>query len=154
MGYEYHPKFPRAKLHEVVTHYIASMRQLRREPNCSVAFRERGTVRDAGIRGWLLRDPRPESGMNRYLLLEDGDVWRESEAPGAAPGSSERGEFRWLEGPDDDLVTLLAQSLGNVHMAGDGFLEEKEAVALYPHVVDDRRREQQPHQGPERRRTD
>jgi hypothetical protein len=154
MGYEYHPKFPRAKLHEVVTHYIASLRQLRREPNCRVAFRERETVRETSVRGWLLRDPRPESGMNRYLLLEDGDVWRESEASGAAPGASDRGEFEWLEGPDDDIVTLLAQSLGNARMAGNGFLEDEEDVELHPHVVDDRRRGQQPHQGPERRKTD
>ena len=150
MGYEYQPKFPKAKLHEVATHYIGSMRKLGRDPKCSVAFvRRDGSVSPASVHGWLLKDTRPQSGKNRYLLLEDGDVWREVEAPTASGAAG--GQREWLLGPDDDLVSLLAQSLANAQIGGGGFLEDEERVELRPYVVADRRREQHPYDGAERR---
>jgi hypothetical protein len=164
MSYSYQPKYPKTKLHEIVTKYIATMRTMRFEPNCSVAFgvasREdqagspgpgeagaAGPESRADVRGWLLKDPRAGTSSKRYLLLEDGDVWREVDA-GA------EGRPTWLEGPDDDVVTLLAQSQAKARMGGDPYLETEEHVQLQPHVVTDRRQEQHPYQGPERRRRD
>lgn len=156
MSYSYQPKYPRTKLHEIVTKYLATMRTMRFEPNCSVAFGAAGPEDRAGgagpesradVRGWLLKDPRAGASSKRYLLLEDGDVWREVDA-GA------EGRPTWLEGPDDDVVTLLAQSLAKARMGGDPYLETEEHVQLQAHVVTDRRQEQHPYQGPERRRRD
>ena len=150
MGDEYHPKFPKAKLHEVVTNYITAMRRLGRNAKCTVTFvRRDGSASPASVHGWLLKDTRPESGGNRYLLLEDGDVWRDVESPTASGAAA--GQREWLLGPDDDLVSLLARSLANAQTGGSGFLEEEEHVELRPYVVADRRREQHPYDGPERR---
>ena len=147
MGDEHHPKFPKAKLHAAVTNYVDSLRALGRDPTCSVAFvRRDGSVSPASVRGWLLKDTRPGSGMNRYLLLEDGDVWRDVLSPIAPEAQRE-----WLLGPDDDLVSLLARSLGDAQIGGSGFLENEERVELRPYVVADRRGEQHPYDGPERR---
>jgi len=147
---EFHPRYPKATLHEVVTQYIDSLRALGRKPECSVAFvRRDGSVSPASVRGWLLKDTRPGSGTNRYLLLEDGDVWRDVKSP--TESGAEGGQREWLLGPDDDLVTLLAESLANAQIGESGFLEEEERVELRPYVVADRRREQQPYDGPERR---
>ena len=150
MGDEYHPKFPKAKLHEVVTHYITAMRRLGRNAKCTVAFvRRDGSASPASVRGWLLKDTRPESGKNRYLLLEDGDVWRDVESP--TPSGAAGGQREWLLGPDDDVVSLLAHSLADAQAGGSGFLEDEERVELRPYVVADRRREQHSYDGPERR---
>lgn len=150
MGDEYHPKYPKAQLHEVVTHYIASMHTLGRNPKCSVGFvRRDGSVSPATVRGWLLKDTRPHGGMNRYLLLEDGDVWRDVVSP-TEPGAA-GGQREWLLGPDDDLASLLAHSLADAETGGSGSLEDEERVELRPYVVADRRREQQPYDGSERR---
>ena len=145
MSYSYQPKFPKTKLHEIVTKYIASMQTLGKTANCSVAFDASGPAGPGAVRGWLLRDPQEQSGLHRYLLLEDGDVWREVESGGG-------GERLWRAGPDDDLVTLLARSLAKARMGVDAFLETEEHVQLQPHVVSDRRRDQAPHPGPERRK--
>ena len=151
MSYEYQPKFPKAKLHEIVSKYIAVMLSLGKGPNCSIAFAgSDGQVSATDTRGWLLKDSRPGSSGNRFVLLADGDVWYEtSAAPNAAAAD---GDKIWLEGPHDDLVTLLARSQANVRMGGDGFFELEEHVQLGgPYVVGDRRAEQQPYPGPERR---
>jgi hypothetical protein len=146
----YKPKFPKAKLHEVVTRYIANMRQLEREPNCDVLFKDTGPLPAEGrdTRGWLLRDPQHGSGGLRCVLLNDGDVWREVEG---AEGTPTAGQRTWLNAPDDDTVMLLNRSLANARMGGDGFLEPSEQVSL--HVVDDRRGSgaDEPYGGPERR---
>lgn len=146
MSSSYQPKFPKTKLHEIVTKYIASMHTLGKTANCSVAFDANGATGPGAVRGWLLRDPREQSGRHRYLLLEDGDVWREVESGGD-------GERLWLAGPDDDLVTLLARSLAKARMGVDAFLETEEHVQLEAHVVADRRSDQAPHQGPDRRKS-
>ena len=151
MSYSYQPKFPKAKLREIVTKYQSVLQTLGMAPNCSVAFVDAdGSVSPAGVHGWLLKDPRPEADGQRYVLLTDGDVWREVEPPegdGRDPGA----QRIWLNGPDDDLVTLLARSQANVRSGGGGFMEDEERVELDPYCVTDRRREQQPHTGPERR---
>jgi hypothetical protein len=149
----YQPKFPRGKLHQIVTKYIADMRQLGREPNCAVAF---GDPDRADVRGWLLKDPRPSSARNRYVLVGDGDVWREVETPVSVPADASGAPLppsrrTWLNGLDDDFVTLLHHSLATARTGGDGCLEREESIEL-PHVVDDRREHQEPHVGPERRR--
>jgi hypothetical protein len=148
VAYEYQPKFPRQKLREVVMKYLEAMRSIRYEPNCGVAFSAGGrAVADPRVRGWLLKDTRPGSAGSRYVLLEDGDVWREVEQPQAA-GPEER---IWLEGPDDDLVTLLARSQANARLGLDAFFAREEDVELPIKVVADRRAEQKPFGGPERR---
>jgi hypothetical protein len=151
LAYEYQPKFPRQKLREVVMKYLEAMRSIRYEPNCGVAFSADGqAVADPRVRGWLLKDTRPGGAGSRYVLLEDGDVWREVEQPQAAPGAGP-GERVWLEGPDDDLVTLLARSQANARLGLDAYLEREEEVELLIKVVADRRAEQKPFDGPERR---
>src|SRR5690606_29904290 len=58
MSYEYQPKYPRAKLREIVTKYMTAMRTMGRRPNCSVAFAtEEGAETAARVDAWLLRDP-------------------------------------------------------------------------------------------------
>ncbi len=151
MSYSYQPKFPRAKLREIVTKYEAVMQTMGKAPNCSVAFVDGdGSPSPARVRGWLLKDPRPEADGHRYVLLTDGDVWREVGPPAGADGDPNH-ERVWLNGPDDDLVTLLARSQASARTGGDGFLEAEEHVELDPHPVADRRQEQHPHEGPERR---
>ena len=131
----YQPKFPKGKLHEVVTKYIDNMEKLGREPNCEIGFDDGRAASGAAVRGWLLRDPQAGAGAPRYVLLNDGDVWREVEAPATVPG--EGGVRTWLNAPDDDIVLLLNRSLANARMGGPGFLEAEEQVQL--HVVGDRR---------------
>ena len=151
VSYTYQPKFPKAKLREVVTKYEAVMQTLGKAPNCSVAFvGADGSVSPAHMRGWLLKDPGPQAGGQRYLLLTDGDAWREVEPPAGADQDPDE-QHIWLNGADDDLVTLLALSQANVRTGGTGFLEGEELVELDPRVVADRRQEQHPYGGPERR---
>jgi hypothetical protein len=159
MAYEYRPKDPRAKLREVVTRYLSNMRVAGRRPNRGVAF-DPGVAGPgtAPASGWLLDDRRPApDGGDRYLLLEDGDVWHSVDAPSGRvggldqPGASpalDAAVARWLEEPNDDLVTLLARSLSDARMGGSGWLADGEASV---EVVDDRRTGGT-HQGPERRR--
>jgi len=151
VSYTYQPKFPKAKLREIVTKYEAVMKTLGKAPNCSVAFvGADGSVSPARVRGWLLKDPSPQADGQRCALLSDGDVWREVEPPSGA--GQDRDDRRiWLNGPDDDLVTLLARSQANVRIGGNGFLEAEEHVELDPHLVTDRRQEEHSHEGPERR---
>jgi hypothetical protein len=147
----YRPKYPRAKLREIVTKHMTVLQTLGLTPNCDVAFvGADGAVSPAHIRAWLLKDPQAPAGSRRYVLLSDGDVWREVEAPADAAGVPS-GERVWLNGPDDDLVLLLSRSQSNARLGGQGFLEDEESVLLDAHVVADRREEQRPHEGPERR---
>jgi hypothetical protein len=144
----YQPKDPKAKLHEVATTYIAAMLKVGFAPNCSVAFsNESGAVSPDTVRGWLLKDPEPEAQGARYVVLDDGDVWREVEAPAPEGGGESR--RTWLNGLDDDAVMLLHHSLRSARMSGDGYLEQEEHVQL--RVLDDRRHQQASHPGPERR---
>ena len=148
MSYSYQPKFPQAKLREIVTKYEAVMQTLGMAPNCSIAFVGADwSVSPAHVRGWLLKDPSPQADGQRCVLLPDGDVWREVEPPVSA-GQDPNDQCIWLNGPDDDLVTLLARSQANVRTGGNGFVEAEEHVELDPHLVTDRRREQHPRQGP------
>jgi len=151
VSYSYQPKFPRAKLREIVTKYQGVMATLGKAPNCSVAFVDAdGSPSPARVRGWLLKDPRPEADGHRYVLLTDGDVWCEVE-PSTGDGEGPGAQRIWLNGPDDDLVTLLARSQANVRTGGGGFLEDEEHVELDAYLVTDRRQEHHPHAGPERR---
>ncbi len=159
MAYEYRPKDPRGKLREVVTKYLSNMRVAGRQPNRGVAFD--AAAADAGAAhtsGWLLDDHRPQDGENRYLLLEDGDVWHAvAPPPGRTGGLDQPGPSpaldaavdRWLAEPSDDLVTLLARSLSDARMGGSGWLADGEASV---EVVTDRRAGRSGHHGPERRR--
>jgi hypothetical protein len=160
MAYEYHPKDPRAKLREVVTKYLANMRVAGQRPNRGVAFDDTGlAVGTRHMSGWLVDDPRPVAGRGaRYLMLEDGDVWRavgnpSGELGGAdQPGSSsalDAAVARWLAEPSDDLVTLLARSLADARMGGSGWLADGDGSV---EVVADRRAGGSDHAGPERRR--
>ena len=75
-------------------------------------------------------------------------MWREVASPIGGGGTPV-----WLNGPDDDLVTLLARSQANVRVGGDGFFASEEHVELGggAHAVADRRAEQLPYPGPDRR---
>lgn len=141
----YRPRDPRGKLREVATNWTLSMRIAGRAPNCGVVFGgDDLPYAGAQARGWLVGDRRPETRGDRYLVLDDGDVWRAraSEAP-------EEKRASWLSEPDDDLITLLARSLGDARLGGAGWLELPDAAEH----VEDRRHERQAHPGPERRST-
>ena len=149
MDTAYRPKDPKAKLQEIVTRHLGVLRTMHLTPNCDVSFvRADGSAADPALRGWLLRDPQA-AVPRRYLLLDDGDVWREAEQPAAADGAE--GERVWLNGPEDDFVMLLSRSQGSARMGRNGLLEEESSVLLDPHLVSDRRKESQHHTGPERR---
>lgn len=148
MDNTYRPKDPKGKLREIVTKHIGVLRTLRLTPNCDVAFvGADGSMGQTTVRAWLLKDPQSPAGR-RYLLLDDGDVWREVEQPAPAGDGDER---VWLNGPDDDLVILLSRSQSNARLGGGGFLEDEASVLLDPRAVADRRGAQHPHDGPERR---
>ena len=142
MTYEYHPKYPRQKLREIVQKYLQQLAMLRRDTNCDVSFAQDGEGSEAPTaRGWLLEAP--GGGVaERYLLMRDGDVWRE------APPPLNQEPPTWLGEPDDDICTLLAKSLANARLGGTGFLADEDHGAV---VVADRRSGQMTFQGPERR---
>jgi hypothetical protein len=143
--YEYHPKYPRQKLREVVQKYLQQLAILRRETNCDVSFVQDGRPGTPTARGWLLEGAGPDGAPQRYLLMRDGDVWREAAPPaGKEPPT-------WLGEPDDDIVSLLAKSLGNARLGGTGFLAAEEQNSI---VAADRRTGQMTYQGHERRQAD
>ena len=149
MAYEYQPKFPRRKLHEIVTRYVSRMQVMGRAPNCGVVFDD---GRSSGDRpdtlGWLLDAEQVIGSPDRFLLLHDGDVWHE-----AAVAASDSASAGWLPGPTDDLAVVLAKSLCSAQFGGTGYLTQQEPAGD-PRVVPDRREAFRPHQGPERRRPD
>lgn len=139
----YRPRDPRGKLREVAANWTLSMRIAGRSPNCGVVFG--GTEPPpAGphARAWLVGDRRPETRGDRYVIMDDGDVWRARSTP-----SSEGASASWMSEPDDDLVTLLARSLGDARLGGAGWLE----LAGRAEQVADRRQERRTPPGPERR---
>jgi hypothetical protein len=144
----YQPKYPRAKLREIVARHLGVLLLAGLKPNCRVTFGE-PEPGSPEVHGWLIADPRRRPAEVRYLLLEDGDVWREIEAPQAAGEQEAR---VWLSGPDDDLVTLLVLARNDAQRGGTGLLVADERVELTPRVVDDRREGRHPYAGPERRR--
>ncbi len=148
MSNGYQPKFPKEKLHEIVTKFIINMTNLGHEPNCTVGFCRDGVIENKDeVRGWMLDNRGPEGTPLRHLLLADGDAWREVEAPAGS------GKREWLQGPDDDLVMLLARSLASARMMGDGCLADEEHVELHPYKVDDRRGKARPGTGEDHRRS-
>lgn len=150
MAYSYQPKDPRGKLREVVTRYVSSMRVAGHAPNRGVLFGEDVTADAAPpTQGWLVDDRRPGATGDRYLLLEDGDVWLDGERRGSSP-ALDAAVSAWLAAPNDDLVSLLARSLSDARLGGRGWLEDGDGVAR----VEDRRQGRDAHQGPERRRND
>lgn len=141
----YRPRDPRGKLREVATNWTLSMRIAGRAPNCGVVFgADDSPYASPQARGWLVGDRRPETRGDRYVVLDDGDVWRARAAEDA-----EEKRASWLTEPDDDLITLLARSLGDARLGGAGWLELPTAAER----VEDRRHERQTHLGPERRST-
>ncbi len=144
----YQPKYPRAKLRGIVTKHLAAFRLAGLAPNCSVVFGQ-APPQGGPVRGWLLEDTRQRVATVRYLLLDDGDVWREVDAPHDAGETVER---IWLSGPDDDLVTLLVKASNDARRESTACLVPEERVDLATRVVADRREGHQPLSGPERRR--
>ncbi len=146
MAYEYQPRDPRGKLREVTTKWTASMRVAGRAPNRAIAFGDDGSPgRPSQVQGWLVDDRRPGAAGRRYLIMDDGDVWRASR-DGASPALDEAAAA-WLAAPDDDLITILARALGDARLGGSGWLELADGIER----VDDRRQERRPHEGRDRR---
>jgi hypothetical protein len=85
-------------------------------------------------------DRRPATQGDRYLIMDDGDVWRARATAQEQPAS-------WMTEPDDDLISLLVKSLGDARLGGAGWLE----LVGRPECVEDRRRDEGGHPGPERR---
>jgi hypothetical protein len=152
MAYMYKLKDPRGKLRQIVLEYEKKMRVIGLGPNREVTFCDCVPGQPCDTIGWLLDDPRVENVHQRYVLLQDGDVWHESlgrPGNGAAPTSSDR---QWLGEPTDDLATLLPKSLFDAQRGGSGFLSDEGGRTDAPLVVGDRRDRQQPFQGADRRR--
>jgi hypothetical protein len=146
VAYQYQPRDPRGKLREVTGKWTASMRVAGRAPNRAVVFGEDGSPgRAPQAQGWLVDDRRPGATGDRYLIMDDGDVWRASRA-GASP-ALDAAVSAWLAEPDDDLVTILARALSDARLGGSGWLEVADGVER----VDDRRQGREPHEGPDRR---
>jgi hypothetical protein len=146
VAYSYQPRDPRGKLREVTTRWTASMRVAGRAPNRGVVFGDEPTSRsEPQAQGWLVDDRRPGAAGGRYLVMDDGDVWR-APAPGASP-ALDAAVTAWLAEPNDDIVTILARALSDARLGGSGWLEPADGVES----VDDRRAEGRPHDGPDRR---
>jgi hypothetical protein len=146
VAYDYQPRDPRGKLREVTTRWTASMRVAGRAPNRTIVFGEDGSPGSTPqAQGWLVDDRRPGATGDRYLIMDDGDVWRASK-DGASP-ALDAAVAAWLAAPDDDLVTILARALGDARLGGSGWLEVADGVQR----VDDRRQERKAHEGPDRR---
>jgi hypothetical protein len=141
VAYDYKPRDPRGKLREVTTRWTASMRVAGRAPNRAVEF----GADSPQAQGWLVDDRRPGAHGDRYLVMEDGDVWRAAGA-GASP-ALDAAVAAWLAEPNDDLISILARSLSDARLGGSGWLETADGVER----VDDRRQDRKPHEGPERR---
>jgi hypothetical protein len=147
VAYNYQPKDPRGKLREVTTRWTASMRVAGRSPNRGVVFGQDSPPGGAPqAQGWMVDDRRPGAAGDRYLIMEDGDVWRARAGEAGSPALS-AAVAAWLEEPNDDLVMLLARSLGDARLGGSGWLEADADVER----VADRRLERRGHEGPERR---
>lgn len=147
MDVGYQPKYPRTKLKEIVRKHLAALRLVGLQPNCAVVFDD-ASAQGPELHGWLIEDPRQRPATVRYLLLEDGDVWREVEAP---PEDGGAGERLWLSGPDDDLVTLLILAHNDAQRGGTACLVPAERVDLAQRTVADRRAASETFIGPERR---
>jgi hypothetical protein len=146
----YQLKDPRGKLRKIVLEYLKKMRIMGKGPNRSVKFLDETLGEGPDVVAWLLEDPRVENVRHRYVLLEDGDVWHEAlGAPGETATATDKD---WLGQPTDDLATLLPKSLLDAQMGGSGFLLDEESQADGPLLVGDRREQQQPFQGLDRRR--
>jgi hypothetical protein len=144
--YNYRPRDPRGKLREVTTKWTASMRVAGRAPNRAVVFgRDTPPGQAPHAQGWLVDDRRPGTTGDRFLILDDGDVWRAAR-PGASP-ALDAAVATWLAEPNDDLVMILARSLSDARLGGSGWLEVADAVER----VDDRRQGPGQHEGPDRR---
>jgi hypothetical protein len=119
------------------------MRVAGRAPNCGVVFGDDVSPHaHPQARGWLIGDRRPETRGDRYLIMDDGDVWR-----ARTSGVPAESRPAWMTEPDDDLITLLARSLGDARLGGAGWLE----LVGRAEKVEDRRRERSLRAGPERR---
>jgi hypothetical protein len=117
------------------------MRVAGRAPNRAVEFGSDSPR----AQGWLVDDRRPGATGDRYLVMEDGDVWRAGGA-GASP-ALDAAVAAWLAEPNDDLISILARSLSDARLGGSGWLETEDGVER----VDDRRQGRKPHEGPDRR---
>lgn len=143
---EYRPRDPRGKLREVAAKWTANMRVAGRAPNRGVVFGDLPAQQARPqAHGWLVDDRRPGAAGDRYLVMEDGDVWRAGRG-GASPALDEA-VSAWLQEPDDDLVMLLARALNDARMGGSGWLETADGVER----VEDRRLQRREHDGGERR---
>ena len=146
MAYEYRPRDPRGKLREVTTKWTANMRVAGHAPNRGVVFGDRpAPATEPQAHGWLVGDRRSGAVGDRYLIMDDGDVWRAGGA-GASP-ALDAAVTAWLSEPNDDLVMLLARALSDARMGGSGWLEVADGVER----VVDRRQGRLQHDGPERR---
>ncbi|HTX71018.1 MAG TPA: hypothetical protein VMH50_17970 [Thermoleophilia bacterium] len=139
----YRPRDPRGKLREVSTNWTLSMRVAGRAPNCGVVFGDDDSPTTGAVaHGWLVGDRRPQTQGDRYLIMDDGDVWR-----ARAGDQAEASPSSWMTEPDDDYISLLARALGDARLGGAGWLE----LPGSPERVADRRQDQLGHAGPERR---
>lgn len=153
MAYMYKLKDPRGKLRQIVLEYQRKMRVMGFVPNREITFCDCVPGRPGESVGWLLDDPRVENVHQRYVLLQDGDVWHESLGGSANGGPPSSGDKQWLGEPTDDLTTLLPKSLMDAQRGGGGFLSDEGERADAPLVVADRRDRQEPFDGANRRRS-
>jgi hypothetical protein len=135
----------REKLRRQVRRYVTQLRELGRDHNRTVVFE------GYDLPAWLIDDPDHETLCRRWLVLADGDVWRETVYDDFDGATLARNEYTWLVTPNDSLDSLLERTLADVHAGGDGLLLDAGPDAPV-YWVRDRRRIQRSHGGQERRR--
>ena len=86
--------------------------------SCSAKTAPRGGTPQA--QGWLVDDRRP---ARRRPVPDHGRRGRLARPSGGASPALDAAVAAWLAEPDDDLVMLLARSLGDARLGGSGWLE-------------------------------
>jgi hypothetical protein len=124
---------PRAQVKTVVKDYVDELRSRGCSPNRRVKLGQ------AIFNAWLIFDPFHHSVSQRWLLLDDGDVFCETTFAPDPEDTRCDARCTWIDRPDDSLLRTLEQSLIDLSGGGDGFLcEPRDEQPVF--FVSDRRR--------------
>lgn len=107
---------PRAKVKAFVKDYVEELRSRGRSPNRRVKLGQ------AVFNAWLVSDPYHHSVSQRWLLLDDGDVFSETTFAPDPEDTRCEAACNWVDQPDESLLRTLEQSLLDLSNGGDGFL--------------------------------
>ena len=99
-----------------VKRHVETLRDRGCSPNRRVQLGE--AVFDA----WLIADPHHHALCQRWLLLDDGDVFCETLFGAETSDQPGRGVYGWIDSCDESLLGSLRQSLADLDDGGRGFL--------------------------------